>query len=175
MNIVSSSSSPASAACHGAVQPGRAASFLAMLALGAAAVIGAALPSRANAQVSVSVGINQPGMYGRVDIGSGPPPALIYQQPIVVVPPPVVLPRRPIYMRVPPGHEKHWDRYCSRYEACGQPVYFVRDAPRMLPPPPPRRAYYPSYRDYDRDHDHDRGHGNGKGKGHWKGNGHDKH
>lgn len=147
-------------------------SLLAILALGAAAVIGTALPSRANAQVSVSVGINQPGVYGRVDFGNGPPPAVIYPQPIVVMPPPVALPRRPIYLRVPPGHEAHWANYCARYAACGQPVYFVRDAPRLPPPPPPRRQYYSPY-DRGHDHGHGRGHGNGKGKGHG-GHGHDR-
>jgi hypothetical protein len=25
------------------------------------------------------------------------------------------------------GYEKHWERHCSEYNACGRPVYFVRD------------------------------------------------
>ena len=27
----------------------------------------------------------------------------------------------------PPGHEKHWNKHCHEYGACGRPVYFVRD------------------------------------------------
>ncbi len=26
-----------------------------------------------------------------------------------------------------PGHEKHWRKHCAQYNACGRPVYFVRD------------------------------------------------
>jgi hypothetical protein len=79
--------------------------------------------------VGVSVNIGQPGFYGRIDVGNMPPPpvAVIYPQPVVVVPGPVVVERRPIYLRVPPGHQKNWRRYCGQYAACGQPVYFVRD------------------------------------------------
>ena len=33
----------------------------------------------------------------------------------------------PLYLRVPPGHSRDWKRYCGRYDACGRPVYFVRN------------------------------------------------
>jgi hypothetical protein len=33
----------------------------------------------------------------------------------------------PVYLRVPREHSRHWNRYCSRYRACGRPVYFVRN------------------------------------------------
>ena len=33
-------------------------------------------PARRRAQTSVSIGINQPGVYGRINIGDVPPPAL---------------------------------------------------------------------------------------------------
>ena len=66
--------------------------------------------------------------YGRIDIGRVPvPPVLVYQQPIVVTPQPVVVQQAPIYLHVPPGHAKKWDKHCQRYNACGQPVYFVRE------------------------------------------------
>ena len=88
----------------------------------------------AQAQVGVSVGISQPGFYGRIDLGGRPPPAVIYQQPVLIqapvyvaAPQPVYVQRAPIYLRVPPGHSKHWAKHCYRYNACGQPVYFVRD------------------------------------------------
>ena len=82
------------------------------------------------ADVGISVNVGQPGFYGRIDVGNMPPPpvAVIYPQPVVVVPGgPVMVERRPIYLHVPPGHQKNWRRHCGQYAACGQPVYFVRD------------------------------------------------
>jgi hypothetical protein len=76
---------------------------------------------------SVSIGINQPGVYGRINIGTLPPPALYHPQPVIVTTSPVVVERRPIYLYVPPAHQQNWRRYCGQYQACGQPVYFVRD------------------------------------------------
>ena len=80
------------------------------------------------AQVGVSIGINQPGLYGRIDLGAAPvPPALVYTQPQIIVPGPVAVNQRPIYLHVPPAHSADWRHYCGRYNACGQPVYFVRN------------------------------------------------
>lgn len=84
-------------------------------------------PAAAETRVGVSIGINQPGVYGRIDIGDLPQPALVYAQPVIIAPPPVIYERRPIYLYVPPVHQQDWRRYCGRYAACGQPVYFVRD------------------------------------------------
>jgi len=78
--------------------------------------------------VGVSVSVGQPGFYGRIDIGSMPPPRLVYAEPIVIQRAPVGVVREPIYLHVPPGHAKHWAKHCYRYHACGQPVYFVQDA-----------------------------------------------
>ena len=83
--------------------------------------------STATAQTSVSIGINQPGVYGRINIGNVPPPALYRAEPIIIAPPRVVVERQPLYLYVPPTHEQNWGRYCGQYNACGQPVYFVRD------------------------------------------------
>jgi hypothetical protein len=96
-------------------------------AVAAAALV--AWPSQASAaDVGVSISISEPGVYGRIDIGRFPQPALIVPQPVVVAPPTVVMARRePVYMWVPPGHRKHWSRYCGQYRACGAPVVFVRD------------------------------------------------
>ena len=80
------------------------------------------------ADVGVSVSVGQPGFYGRIDIGDGPRPRLLHAQPIVVEPVPVGVARRPIYLRVPPGHAKNWRKHCHRYHACGEPVYFVQDS-----------------------------------------------
>ena len=79
------------------------------------------------ADVGVSVSVAQPGFYGRVDIGSFPHPEVIYTRPVVVHPAPVGVLYQPVYMHVPPGHAKHWSKHCSKYNACGHPVYFVKD------------------------------------------------
>ena len=104
----------------------------------------------AQTSVGISVGIYQPGVYGRIDIGSLPAPAVIYPQPVVIVPSPVAVVQRPIYLYVPPGHQKHWSKHCARYGACDQPVYFVKES---------------WVRDhYDNEH-HEHRHGHSKGKG----------
>ena len=81
----------------------------------------------AQTSVGVSIGINQPGVYGRIDIGNYPPPVLVYPQPVIITTAPVVVQRQPIYLYVPPGHQKKWGKHCARYNACGQPVYFVKE------------------------------------------------
>ncbi len=128
--------------------------------------------------VGVSVSVNQPGVYGRIDIGQQQPP-VIYQQPVVIQQPVYGAVQRPIYLRVPPGHHKHWAKYCSRWRACNQPVYFVPEGWGAK-----ARAYDKGYRDGRRDerrddwreerreerrdhrHDHhdDHGHGHGRGR-----------
>ena len=78
------------------------------------------------ADIGVSVSIGQPGFYGRIDLGNMPQPQLIYPAPVIIQQVPVGVVRQPIYLRVPPGHEKKWAKHCRRYNACGQPVYFVQ-------------------------------------------------
>ena len=47
--------------------------------------------------VGVSVTVDQPGLYGRIDIGHVPtPPVLIYPQPVVIQQTPVVMRQQPI-------------------------------------------------------------------------------
>ena len=95
--------------------------FLLVLAIGATA------PAIAQTSVGVSIGINQPGVYGRVNIGDVPRPALYRAEPVIVQPSRVVVESQPVYLYVPPAHQQNWRRYCGSYQACGQPVYFVRD------------------------------------------------
>jgi uncharacterized protein YcfJ len=108
------------------------------------------------ADVGVSVRVGQPNFYGRIDLGELPRPQVVYAQPIIVQPAPVGVVVQPIYLRVPPGHAKHWNKHCQRYNACGQPVYFVQEgwynnvyAPRYrvavepAPMPPPAYVYHP--------------------------------
>ena len=120
--------------------------------------------SASAADVGVSVSVNQPGFYGRVDIGNASPPPLIYTQPVIIEQRPIAMQQRPIYLRVPPGHERNWSRYCRQYQACGQPVLFVR---------PDYRGDHDGRWDDDRGrHDDDR---HDRGRGHGHGRGHDKH
>lgn len=129
--------------------------------------------------VGVSVSIGQPGFYGRLDIGGYPPPQFIYAEPVFIGPAPMN--RAPIYLRVPPGHAKHWSKHCGRYNACGERVYFVQDDWYT-------REYAPLYQERHREHwenkrheskgdyrgnngSEERGNKHGKAKGH--GHGHD--
>ena len=104
-----------------------------------------------------------PGVYGQVQIGNDRPPPVVYAQPMMVEP--IEAPPPPIYLHVPPGHEKHWSKHCAQYNACGRPVYFVRDDWY-------NNEYVPRYQ-HGGD---DQGGGHGHGRGHDKGHGHgDKH
>ena len=77
------------------------------------------------ADVGVSISVGQPGFYGQLDIGDYPQPQVLYRQPLIIDR--VQYERAPIYLRVPPGHAKHWRQHCGEYNACGEPVFFVRD------------------------------------------------
>lgn len=97
--------------------------ILAILTLAVAAV----LPAHAETNIDVTIGINAPGQYGRIDINNYPQMQLVAPQAIVYAPSPVAIHQRPIYLYVPQGHQANWGRYCGRYSACGQPVYFVQE------------------------------------------------
>lgn len=118
--------------------------FLIVVALTAIAIISPALA----ADVAVSVSIGDPGFYGRIDIGGYPPPLVIYREPRAIYWVPAD--RAPIYLRVPPGHAKHWSKHCHKYDACGERVYFVQD--RWY-----SREYAPRYREQHRER-HDERH-----------------
>jgi hypothetical protein len=57
--------------------------------------------------------------------------------------------RPPVYLRVPPGHAKHWDKHCYEYRACGERVLFVRDDWY-------EREYVPRYQEKHRDRGNDK-------------------
>jgi hypothetical protein len=128
------------------------------------------------ADVGVSINVGQPGFYGQINIGNVPqPPAVIYAQPTYVQPVPVGVVVQPLYLRVPPGHEKHWAKHCAEYNACGRPVYFVREDWYQ--------EHYRDHHEHEHDRDDDRGHGRGHGHdrddddhdhGHGHGHGHDR-
>ena len=100
---------------------------LARLLLAGATVAFAALhpAAQARSDVGVSVSIDQPGFYGRINIGNDRP-RLVYQEPVIIQQSPVALVQQPIYLRVPPAHYQRWGSYSGRYRACGQRVYFVQ-------------------------------------------------
>jgi len=126
----------------------------------AAFLAATAIPAFA-ADVGVSISVGQPGFYGQINIGNIPPPPVVYAQPVVVARSPQYVSVEPIYLHVPPGHEKHWNKHCAEYHACGRPVYFVRDDWY-------NNEYVARYRHDRDDHDgeHDHGHGHQKGHGH---------
>ncbi len=146
--------------------------LLALATLAAASVVTPALAAdAAKADIGVSISVSQPGVYGRIDIGRFPQPTVVVQQPVIVMAPPpprtvVVQPQpvvvarpEPVYMWVPPGHRKNWKKHCRAYNACGVPVYFVRDD-----------WYDKNVRPHGDGHGRgrdgdDRGHGRGHGQG----------
>jgi hypothetical protein len=82
----------------------------------------------AQPSVGISIGINQPGVYGRINIGDVPRPALVLPTPVIISPPRVVVERPPVYLYVPPSHQRNWRRHCAHYNACGEQVYFVQES-----------------------------------------------
>ena len=130
--------------------------------LAAAVTVGAACaPALATTSVGVSVSVVQPGVYGRIDIGTYPQPAVVYPQPVVIAAPRVaVVQPQPVYLYVPPGHQKHWSKHCGRYNACGMPVYFVQE--NWV-----RERYEVEQKSQGQGNgkSHGKGHGNGNGKG----------
>ena len=133
-----------------------------------ALIAAAAVPALAD-NVGVSIAINQPGLYGQITIGDTPqPPPVIFARPVVVAMAPEYVNEAPIYLHVPPGHEKHWSKHCAEYRACGRRVFFVQHDWY-------RNDYAPRHRhdgdehghDHDHDHDkHDKHDKHGHGEGH---------
>jgi hypothetical protein len=125
------------------------------------ALLVAALPLAQAQNVSFNATISGqvvPGVYGQVAIGNGPPPPVVYAQPVIAQPTPVIVgaaPVEPIYLHVPPGHAKNWHKHCHEYHACERPVYFVRSA-----------EYQPGYRDEHHGHGHHDEDGDEHGHGH---------
>ena len=99
------------------------------------------------ADVGVSISVGQPGFYGRLDIGDYPQPRVIYRQPTLVQP--VAMDRPPVYLRVRPGHARHWKKHCHEYNACAERVLFVQDNWY-------KREYVPRYQRQQRDRHDDR-------------------
>lgn len=138
------------------------------------------LPGLPNISGSLEGAIS-PGVYGRIDIGGGRPPPLIYAQPVIIQRPAVYV-QQPLYLHVPPGHAKKWSKHCGYYDACGRQVYFVRvNGDDEYGRDSHKRHEYESRSNGKRDKKHGRddddygyrGHDNGNGKGHKKKDKHD--
>ena len=114
----------------------------------AVAAFAAVAASPAFAQnFGVNVGMGDSGYYGRIEIGNYPPPVVVNTQPVIIEQQRVYV--EPVYVRVPEGHRKHWAHHCGAYNACGRPVYFVKDS-----------WYHNTYRPryvQEHSHDHNRG------------------
>src|SRR5258708_10163700 len=96
------------------------------LLLAACAVVGV---HAADVNIRVIVpGDLQPGVYGRVDFGSAPPPPVLYEQPVIIVKNTRPQPVAPLYLHVPPGPATNWSKHCRKYGASDLPVLFVRSA-----------------------------------------------
>ena len=132
----------------------------------AAFALGACASAWSTVEVGVGVTIRQPGVYGRVEIGTGaPPPPAIYRRPVVIAQPAVVVAQPPMYLYVPPGHAKKWRKHCHRYDACGRQVYFVREEWVQARYDEAHSRKGPPVHSQDRGHGHGHGHGHGKGRG----------
>jgi hypothetical protein len=135
----------------------------------AVAVLALAATAHAT-DIGVSVQVSQPGVYGRIDIGRFPQPQVVVQQPVIIAQPRVVVAQpQPVYMWVPPGHQKNWRKHCGRYKACGVPVYFVADGWYQQHVSQGPGRYDDRRQGRGDDDDHGRGHGKGHGHGHGKG------
>jgi len=120
-------------------------------ALLAAALMAGTLASAAHADgVGLSINIGEPGFFGRIDIGDAPAPQLVQRRPVWIERPRGAPEQQPIYLHVPPGHQRNWGRYCHQYNACGEPVLFVRDSWYQ-------RSYVPHYRERKDRNDGERG------------------
>ncbi|HAU58531.1 MAG TPA: hypothetical protein DCW87_13885 [Comamonadaceae bacterium] len=143
---------------------------------GAAAVLFWVAGGAAHAQAYVNATVGgelAPGVYGRIQIGNAPPPPLLYPQPVIIHQPAVVVPRSPIYLYVPPGHAKNWGKHCARYNACNQPVYFVKEPPRRYDDRGYGKHHEPRYdKRHEPRYDQRGDPGPGKGRGHGNGNKH---
>lgn len=97
--------------------------LLPTLACALAAMAGEAAAAYVN---STAGGPLRPGVYGRIEIGKAPPPPVIYDKPVVGSRATLSSGVKPVYLYVPPGQARKWDRHCGKYKACDLPVYFVR-------------------------------------------------
>jgi hypothetical protein len=66
------------------------------------------------------------GVYGRIEVRGSTPPPVIYSSPLLVSQATVPVGAQPVYLYVPPGQVRKWKQHCAKWQACDQPVLFVR-------------------------------------------------
>jgi hypothetical protein len=117
--------------------------------------------------IGLSLNIGEPGFFGRIDIGDAPRPQLVSPRPVWIERPRGVRMQEPIYLHVPARQQRNWRRYCREYNACGQPVLFVRDTWY-------EKSYVPHYRERNGRHDESRDQGRDQGRDHDRDQGRDQ-
>jgi hypothetical protein len=136
----------------------------------ASAALAASAAAVAKVDVNVGVTIREPGVYGRIEIGTAPPPPVYYPQPVVITQPVVVaqpVAVQPMYLYVPPGHAKKWGKHCHKYDACARPVYFVKEEWVQTT----YQQAHPEWKKGKPQAHPGKGHGHGKGQGQGQGKG----
>lgn len=98
-----------------------------LLSFGLLSLAASAWSAEVNVGISVA-GEIKPGVYGRIEIGTGEKPPLVYERPYALVKPRSAADRKPLYLNVPPGHARNWAKHCHLYKACNRPTYFVYTA-----------------------------------------------
>jgi hypothetical protein len=80
------------------------------------------------AQVTTTIhGQISPGVYGQITLGDVPP-MVVYREPRIVYEQQYrSADQSPMYLYVPQNEQQYWNLYCSKYSACGRPVYFVQE------------------------------------------------
>ena len=92
-----------------------------------AAAIFAVAASASAADIDVSISAGHPNYFGKIEIDQVAKPAVVFDNAVIVRGKRRVDGAEPIYMRLPEKQVRQWSKYCSRYDACGTPVYFVKD------------------------------------------------
>lgn len=92
-------------------------------AAAAALMIGAA---QAGAATQVNISIGDSGYWGAIPMMNGLRPDVWNTTPIVAIGA-AIAGASILYLNVPEAQRRDWRHYCSRYDACGRPVRFVKN------------------------------------------------
>ena len=100
---------------------------VAAFAIALLCVLASSLPAAASELRNLTTGgPMRPGIYGRIEVRGTTPPPLIYNQPVLVGQATIPAKAKPVYLYVPPGQVRKWKNHCARWQACDQPVLFIR-------------------------------------------------
>lgn len=65
------------------------------------------------------------GVYGRIAVRGAPPP-VIFEEPVIAQREIGPMRKQPAYLYVPSGQVRKWGQHCGKWQACTEPVLFVR-------------------------------------------------